>query len=962
MIKRLLIFASVFLCLGNIHAQYYDIGQEPASINWNQIRTKNFRIIFPDYYGTPARETALMLEQWRMPVSNSLKVSPPFTPVILHTASVYSNAYTVWAPRRLEFLTIPPQDIYAQAWNEQLVIHEYRHIAQIAKMNQGFTKFLGYLFGQQAAPAVIGLFVPAWFMEGDAVATETALTQTGRGRVAGFAMPLRAQLKEKGAYHYTKATLGSYRDFVPDEYTLGYHIIATSRAKYGINLWNSALDRVARKPYTLNPFSKGIKNIAGVNRKGLYNQSMHSLDSIWTLSRKLINYSTIPTPPQKTYTTYTSPFLVNDKIIALRKTLSDIHRFVSIDQSGNEEIIYTPGFLFDDQISFNGTYISWAENRPHIRWQTVGYSTIMLLNPKNREAIRLKTTNRLYAPAVSPDNTLIATSEVIQDGTNCLTLIDTTGNIIARHKVPENLFLSSPSWSPNGREIAYIVTGRNGKRIGLYTLNDSTFRYITDYTATEMSHPIHAGDRIIFNMDVNGISEVCRLTPADGKFYILTGTQYGSGYPYLDPEQGNLYFSVYSSDGYRIAKCQPSQFLMQPVDPREVHEWPLATTLGSQEAHLAGNILTSDSLHVAKNHAIYNQVAENHPSDTQITDYQVTDYSKTLNLFNFHSWAPAFIDVEDQSAWPGISVMSQNLLSTMFFTAGYDYNPVENTGRWKADISYRGFYPQINSSFAHGKRADWEGSGDTAYRYTWQETTWDLGISQFLSSFTGRYSYSMLFEIRHQFDNTQHTLSTPHNFVFGTLGALSYHAYLNFYSKTSYRDLAPRTGLSLDIRYKNAIYGDYRAGDLFASQFRAFLPGLAQNHSLQLYAGYQTLSRSSDGYRFAAAIEVPTGYSVSTPNKMIRVRPSYSLPLFYPDWHTGTFFFLKRVRTNLFYDYAINFKDHSKYYSSAGLDLITDLHLFSLPAPITTGIRAAYLNEADDIYVGLIFNLDFTQY
>ncbi|HLO90404.1 MAG TPA: hypothetical protein VK172_04485 [Lentimicrobium sp.] len=945
MIRRLLIFALFLSFSGSLYAQYYDIGQEDNSIKWKQIRTKNFRLIFPDYYENSAVKTALLLEQWRLPVSNSLNLTPPLTPVIFHTGSVYSNAYTIWAPRRIEFLTTPPQEIYAQPWNEQLVIHEYRHIAQISKMNQGFTEFLGQLFGQQAAPAIIGLFIPSWFLEGDAVTTETALTKTGRGRIADFAMPLKAQLKEKGRYHYTKAVLGSYKDFVPDPYILGYHIVSTSRARYGSEIWNSAIDRTARKPYTLNPFSKGIKKISGLKKKGLYNQSMADLDSLWNLSRKLVNYSNLQILTQKSYTSYTNPFPLGDKMITLKKSLSDIHRIVAIDKEGSEKIIYTPGFFIDDQLSYNGKYISWIEERPHLRWQITGFSTIVMFNPETGDVHKIRTRQMLFAPTVSPDNKLIAVSEVSPSGSNYLTFIDMSGKIVVRHPSPENLFLSSPAWSPDGKEIVCVATGNEGKRIILFrfsqlSLVNPTFEYITGFTRTEISKPLHAGDKIIFNMDVNEVSEVCQINLSDGSIYQLTNSQFGTKHPYSDLN-GNLYFSVYSSAGYRIAKCTPNQLLMQRVETDNINTWPLAEKISLQESLI--------------------QKLEVIPS-SKTDSMAISDFSKPKNLFYFHSWGPAYIDINDQTVRPGISVMSQNLLSTLFVTAGYDYSPVENTGRWSADISYRGLYPLINASFSYGDRADWSGTGDTSYRYTWHETALDFGVSQWLSSFTGRYSYGMFFEIKHQLQNNQRTSHTPHYFMNGITGALGYRAYFNFYEKTSIRDLAPRTGFSIDVRYKNAIFGDYKAGDLFSSQFRVYLPGLSRNHSLQLYSALQKRAVSSDGYRFSGDISLPAGYDERIPGKMVRLRPSYALPLFYPDWHLGTAIYMKRVRTNLFYDYAIDLENTSKHYSAIGLDLITDFHLFALPAPVTGGIRTAYLPETGKVSISLIFNLDFTQY
>lgn len=78
-----------------------------------------------------------------------------------------SNGNAGWAPKKSELYTAPPQDV-SDAWLEHLCIHEFRHIVQYDKVNQGFTKALYYIFGEQITMAVIGVYVPMWFLEGDA--------------------------------------------------------------------------------------------------------------------------------------------------------------------------------------------------------------------------------------------------------------------------------------------------------------------------------------------------------------------------------------------------------------------------------------------------------------------------------------------------------------------------------------------------------------------------------------------------------------------------------------------------------------------------------------------------------------------------------------------------------------------------------------------------------------------------
>ncbi len=932
----------IFLLLAgtaDLSAQYYDIGQEPAGIKWKQIRTENFSIIYPNYYETNAKRAAFLFEKWRIPVSQSLNVKPPHTPVVMHTGNIYSNAYTVWAPRRLEFLTIPPQDIYPQTWMEQLVLHEFRHIAQISKVNQGFTKALSVLLGQQAAPAIIGMFVPPWFMEGDAVATETALTKTGRGRVANFAMPLRTQLMEKGAWSYSKAVLGSYKDFIPNEYELGYHIVATAREKYGSNIWERAIDRTGKKPYTLNPFSKGIRLVSGTNKKGLYAESMRRLSSLWSTSPSPENLKTVALTPPRLYTDYTYPFYYKEGYIALKKSLSDIARFVYINKPGKENILFTPGYLFDDEISFNGSLLCWVERRPHVRWQNRGYSNILLLNPETGEVKRIKTRQRLFAPEVSPDNKLLVTSETGETGSHYLTFLDMEGTTTLQMPTPENLFPSSPSWSPDGKEVVCVLTGSSGKQLALFNLLDSTFLYITPVVTDEISNPSYSGKGILFSMDVQERSEICWLDLVTGQLTVLTNSRYGTGYAYLGRETANqkLLLSKYTADGYRIAETGQADFINRSIEFKHNNQWPLADKLEEQE------LLTGEAVE---------------PDD----NLSIDDYAKAGHLFHFHSWAPAYIDINDQSFRPGASVMSQNLLSTLFLTTGYDYNTSEETGQWRADVSWRGWFPEINTSFSYGNRPAYTGSGDSATRFTWKETSWEMNIRQQLSALTGKYNIGTIVEASHQLINVTHNASTPHNFREGNIGALGFRIYAFALHKEAYRDLAPPTGLIVDLHYKNSPYGDFRAGELLSAQSRIYLPGIIKNHSVQLYAGYQETNKSADGYRFAGDLSIPSGYHSAMPEKLIRIRPSYSMPLLYPDFNIGTAFYLKRLRGALFYDHTQGMGDNKTQFRLAGADVIADFHILSLPAPVSAGIRSAYLMDLETWNFSMIFSFDLSEY
>jgi len=251
-----LAFIIIFLALlpESANSQYFDLGTDPASVKWKKIRTENFTVIFPESFSQHAQYISNGFEHIYLPECNSLKAYPKRFPVIIHNQAVHSNAFTPYAPRRIEFLTVGPQDNYAQDWIDQLIVHEFRHAVQYASVNTGFTRAMFYLFGQQAVPAVIGLIVPLWFIEGDATVIETTASGSGRGRLPSFEMKLKAQFIEKGIYNYEKAVHGSFKDYIPNRYELGYQLVGRARVEFGEYLWADVMNTVGRYPFMVVPF------------------------------------------------------------------------------------------------------------------------------------------------------------------------------------------------------------------------------------------------------------------------------------------------------------------------------------------------------------------------------------------------------------------------------------------------------------------------------------------------------------------------------------------------------------------------------------------------------------------------------------------------------------------------------------------------------------------------------------
>ncbi len=348
------------LQLVTAYSQLFQTGEDPASLKWQQINTEKFQLIFPEGFEKQAQYFANALDQAYILVPQNLKTSPRKISVLIHNQSVISNGMTPWAPARIEIHNTPPQNIYAENWFNQLAVHELRHVVQIEKMNTGLTKVLGIIFGQQAAAAVFGTYLPWWFIEGDAVVTETALSKSGRGRLPSFEMPLKAQLLEKGIYSYEKATHGSFVDHTPNPYELGYQIVAYGRSKYGSKMWENALENVARKPFSITPFSSSIKNTTGLSKQEFYQNSMEFLKEKWKeIQSELIlsdHYPITKTPEH--FSNYLNPVFKSDEsTIAFKTSMDELNQIVSIDQSGKENVLLTIGSSYKESLSLGANIL-----------------------------------------------------------------------------------------------------------------------------------------------------------------------------------------------------------------------------------------------------------------------------------------------------------------------------------------------------------------------------------------------------------------------------------------------------------------------------------------------------------------------------------------------------------------------------------------------------------------------------
>ncbi|MCX6286278.1 MAG: hypothetical protein NTY96_04125 [Bacteroidetes bacterium] len=948
----LILFILSLIPLG-LQGQYFSTGQDPASIRWKQIKTDKYKIIYPSTYEAHGQYVANIMDKvWRYE-TKTLSARLPRIPIIIHTESSLANGVTVWAPKRIEFYPTPDPDAYAEEWLEQLAIHEYRHALQINKMNKGFTRALYFVLGEQATGGILGAFVPTWFLEGDATVTETALTKTGRGRTSGFEGVLRAQLLENGIDNFNKATLGSYKTFTPDPYELGYYLVGMGRKDYGAKLWDYSLDHVAKYPFMIVPFADGIKRTTGLSKVKWYRKSLAELDSIWkeqdnktpkTQGRMISRRN------PKNYTTFTHPMYFNDStVIAERQSNEDVDCFVKILSGGREKKLFQIGAYQDGSNSLSDNFIVWAEYEPDIRWGNRDYSSIKLYDMKTRKVRHLTHRSRYFAPNLSHDGSMIVAVRISTNGESFLEVLSTTdGRVLFSKKAEGSATFQSPDFTIDDKQLIYIYMNEKGKTIAICEMADQKSKYHLPFTFTGIDGPSHImGNYIIFSSDYSGIENLYAIDTISDKVYQVTSARFGAYDPDFSSDKSRLLYSDYCNDGLMVSETGLDSSTWVPLSKVQDHSFKLYDILAGQEGVNLQDTLMNEGLYrmLLDRRKTSDSAGLSHPQ------YPSKKYSKAAHLFNVHSWAPVSFSISNLTLHPGIMALSQNVLSSTFASAGYDWDYNEQTGQFFLNFSYQGLFPVFDLNASYGKRAGYYITSITSpkTRFTWNEFKMKLIVSVPLNFARGTWYRGLTPAIGTSFIDVIHNKSTPELFTTGWINTITYSLNYFQYRRSNYQDMYYRWGQDLQFSLTNSPFGANDMGSIWAIQTNLYFPGLLRHHGLWLYGGYQQRNENTVfGYSYSEVIPYPRGYNNGYDNHLFSFSANYKFPLFRPDWSVGGVLYFKRFKLNLFYDQAMG--DDSKIidwclpnlYQTIGSELTAELHILRFVYPFELGIRPMY--------------------
>ena len=951
--KYFVCILSVFIFIGTLaSAQFYEFGQDPASLKWKQINTEHFQVVFSSDFGNTAQKLANLLEKNYKANSNQLDHSPRKVPVIIHNQTVYSNAFVTWAPKRMEFFTFPDPNIYPIDWLTELSLHEFRHVVQIDKLNQNFTRFLTVLLGQQANGIVAGM-MPLWFIEGDAVSAETSLSQSGRGRLPSFEMEIKAKLlSDTKPYSLSKAYLGSYKDYVPDHYQLGYQMVSYARKHYGNDYWTNALNYVSRHPYLISPYYFYSRKTTGGGQGSLYKNTMNSLKDHWTFAtdrRKPEPKKILNTRDSKVYTSYTQTHILSDSsVIALKSGLNIIPRFVKVFADGTEKFIFNPGSLVSGRFSVYGNKIIWDEYVQDVRWTNRSFSIIREFNIDTGKSRNLTKKTKYTSPSWSSlGDIIVAVNSTVDYKFSLVFLSSVNGKVIKQVQSPENAYLQYPEWIGATGKIAVIASGDKGKSIMEYDLYTNKWTEILNTGFVNIEHLNYSGDFLFFNGGFDGIDEIYSVNLIDKKLRKHSNSALGSYNPDVNNDYQLMSYSAYGLNGYDI--------VLENINPHEQEEYFLKDSI-TEQSFISVNLKEKpDTLTISQANDI---------------KFEEKHYSKAVNLFRLHSWAPYWFDytepdIDDPKVSAGFTLLSQNDLSTAVSSLGFEHNSGVNYLHTR--FTYKGLLPVFDFSATYG------GEPFVAVFSGLTEPVLNTNLFYNLSTYipltftSGKIITGMQPSFNASYNSTYFYHFSDKEYKRG-IRFIEPRVYFYSYKRTSVRDLQPRLGITADGRFTSSPFENELYGSIKSFKTSLYLPGILMNHGLRLRGEWQ--NQEIDMYYYPNHLSLPRGIPQRPFIDMNRYSADYVFPVCYPDWSLGSLLYLKRLRGNLFTDYM---KGIEKFVSptetsapehilTQGLELYADYHILRFIFEFSTGARFIYFPNEENFGVQLLFSVNLDKF
>ncbi len=974
-------FAAAMLLLAlPAHGQYYSFGNEPSGIRWRQLSSPHFRLVYPASADSLARCYLNALETECPKVSEALKIDIRPIPVVLHTNTVLSNGAVSWTPKIVNLITSPdPYAPQTQPWLNELANHELRHVGQCLHFTGGMWRWMSYAIGENSPGLAIALFGSSMMMEGDAVLSETLLSESGRGRNAEFLSYMRALYLQGKMPNYDRIELGSFRRKNIDKYAMGYTLMASEMIRTGDYCQSGEYFRL--KGHNLNTVwdefrADSLRTVP--TRRSMIDRATalfgHMWDEDFGTREDFTPCDTLTAVPDY-YTDYVTPVLVEDElsplcgsVICRRSGLDNAAEMVAVRPDGRIVHLRWMSSYSSKLSAPRGGRIYWTEARMDGTASLESFSVIRYLDLYSLQSGTLGDGHGKYFNPAAIDDSLVAAVRYRTDGVTELVMLDSRSGeetsvveapccfqLVEPALLGDTLYCSAigpdgmgvlalepAEREPGGDETSSLFAKQNACKNELARRAGQAGNFVWT-TAVEQQraaiHDLRAGaDCLYFMSDLDGVMNIYAWFPEYDSLEQIVFSPYGADEPYFAADGSRLLWSAVGTDGKLLVATAADSLASNSFRFSHRHRDRVIEALA--------DLRDEQAAPPAKPVTAY--------SDS--TAYPSEPYNQLRHLFKFHSWAPVYFDVDRIMAMSGDHLYE----FASFGAVAYSQNDL-NTLTSKLGVSFHGGRVAGHVAFtAYAAGLDWElraDIGDEQRSRTYMGTDRDplmlggpsvkttLLVDLPLNLYDSGWNRAFIPSLRLLYSNMQY--ETEEGTVYGRskvrLGARYYKML-----PTAPSAMMPRLGCSVSAYAQAGLSG----GGLFPASFYTsgymYLPALRRTHGLRLAAEYEHNTRDEQLIGLSSMASLPRGESgLNSASDYLKLSLDYAFPVWLGDFTLFEFLYLKRLRVTPFTDCAFSWglpgasSSACRVHCSPGLDMLLDFHLFRMNFGLSAGVRYA---------------------
>lgn len=912
-------------------AQIYDNAVRP-NLEWSEINTEHFRIIYHEGLEHVARRSAHILEEQYPRLKSIYGGELSNFPVVINGYNDLANGYVTTGHFRME-IEAPP--VAGSILNpvgadrlETLLTHELVHALQFStKGGIGITRLM-YLISPDLARSNHGL-TPPGFREGIAVHAETELQAgvAGRGNFAPFTNPFYANLSSANPWNMSQLLTPSPISRPQDRfYVGGYQFSDWLMQTHDSTLVRKSLHRFATFPYI--GYAPYLWHATGKSMKKLYREfSINASQRLSKLhsTRDSLSFAYFPHPKGEGDFMFAPVWMDSENILFYGSWYNLAPGFYNLNaKNGQFSLVYETrideNYRFD--VSSDRKSVLYSRYQPHPTHTARFITDIFEFDLNSNSERRITHNQRVRSPLYLSETTLFALA-TIQSSHLPVTIDKSSGELtpwVVRSPNPDADLITVTDWSlsPDNTQIAIVVVLNKQQGIWIQPVSDTMTLDLTrqpdvHLPNTTLLNPTWAPDATLwFSSGQSGIQQLYQYHPHTKSLYQRTNHLWNLTFPAISPD-GSTLSVVTQSNNDRILATLPTTSLNSFPIPTPTRQLPTLTPSLIPSPHLTPTRYRTGA--------------------AWLKPRTVIPWATELN--------------SDGDLALGVSLHSSDVLRRNSYQADILYG--NNALFYDIQYRYSAFTPMLQLRAAQTPYDPGNPTNRDNIRFFGIEREYGLGFiyqnlidhrstaNSFFIQPELLYRTSQITVEDDQF--TQNNQTTP---WIGSVRARVFTSF-NYRLRSNIRSVTPVTGTQvyaqLDqdltmLESDNSEFTGIRLGG-----FTYIQPIKSWNQTFRL--GVQSVWQNRRGYNTLSLVHDGFDDTISIPEDFVSISARYTIPLGHPD--TGSILipaFLERYYLALFSETIID-HDFSTSSTVIGAGLRTRIRLF-YNVTLDIGVGAAF--------------------